>query len=66
VRCSILLFQDRLRHVLEIAIEEGNAILVDKPFGSLVVRDTVDRIMLAAFELAAVGAEYLASPTFLT
>ena len=42
------------------------AVMLFPPFGSLAVRDTVDRITLVAFELAAVGTAYLSSPTFLT
>ena len=42
------------------------AVMLFPPFGSLAVRDTVDRITLVAFDVVAVGAAYLSSPTFLT
>jgi K+-sensing histidine kinase KdpD len=42
------------------------AVILFPPFGSVAVQGTMDRITLVAFELAAVGAAYLSSPTFLT
>jgi len=42
------------------------SVILLPPLGSLAVQNTVDRITLVAFELAAVGVAYLSSPTFLT
>lgn len=39
------------------------ALMLFPPFGSLTVRDPVDRITLVVFELAALGVAYLSSPT---